>query len=234
MSKETYYFSHDYNARNDPKLINLQMRMGHAGKGIFWDLVELMYQEDGRLCLLEIDSYAFALRTDSESISKLINDFNLFQKDETHFWSESINKRLEKRKEKSEKASKSARYKWDNANAMRTHSDGNAIKDNKGKDNKGNNKSTNVDLFTEKNKSLFGEEMIKEFLSFRSWVGDNASTMNEMTEPMKLHQYAEMRKDYNKTQIIKICERMHNNPSLTKVYRSAYITLKNWIKNNEK
>ena len=139
MSRETFYFSHDYNARNDPKLQKVLMKLGQEGKGVYWDLIEMLYEQGGYLLLSDCDSYAFQLRTQCDCITKLINgDFELFKKDDEKFWSESVLKRLSIRDDKSNKARQSAFARWNDANAMRTQSDGNAIKERKGKENKEN------------------------------------------------------------------------------------------------
>jgi hypothetical protein len=124
------------------------MKLGQAGKGLYWDLIEMLYEEGGYLMLSECDAYAFALRSDSECINSLINDFDLFIKDDTQFWSESVLRRLSKRKEKSEKAMLSAQKRWNNANAskpdanaLRPECEGNALKERKGKEKKESNTS---------------------------------------------------------------------------------------------
>lgn len=132
------YFSHDFGARNDPKLIKVLMKWKQEGKGVYWDLIEMLYEQDGRLMLSECESYAFALRTDCELIESLINDFGLFQKDGVYFWSESVLSRLDLREAKSKSASDSARIRWakvkkqkeseSNAIAFQTQFDSNAIK----------------------------------------------------------------------------------------------------------
>jgi len=143
MAKESFYFTHDYNSRNDPKLQKVLMKLGQEGKGVYWDLVEMLYEEGGYLKLSECESIAFALRTTCDCITNLIDDFDLFQKNEENFWSESILKRLKIREEKSNKAKKSAAERWakskENANALQTQSERNAIKERKGKERKGKN-----------------------------------------------------------------------------------------------
>lgn len=145
MAVESFYFSHDYSARNDPKLQKVLMKLGQAGKGVYWDLIEMLYEEGGYLLLEECESYAFALRTDTKCIAQLINDFDLFQNDGKKFWSDSVLKRLFLREEKSKKAAKSASIRWkkhkhdanaseSDANALRPQYDSNAIKEKKGKD----------------------------------------------------------------------------------------------------
>jgi len=129
------YFPHDYGARTDPKLQKVLMTLGHEGKSVYWDLVEMLYEQGGYLLLSECESYAFALRTSCDCIAKLIHDYSLFQFNDTRFWSESILSRLNLRNTKSETAKKSAFRRWnsidnkqDNANALQTQCEGNAIK----------------------------------------------------------------------------------------------------------
>ena len=47
--KDLQYMTHDLGARNDPKLISLQMAMGGQGLAIFWCLVEMLWENDGYL-----------------------------------------------------------------------------------------------------------------------------------------------------------------------------------------
>lgn len=42
MAKETFYFTHDYNARNDDKVLELRSIHGAEGYGVFWMVVETM------------------------------------------------------------------------------------------------------------------------------------------------------------------------------------------------
>lgn len=135
--KETFYFSHDYNARNDPRLIRLAAKHGMAGLGIYWCIIEMLYEQAGYLPLIDIESIAYDLHSECERIANVLQNFDLFKFSEDKFYSESVLKRLEKRKDKSDKARQSANNRWGDANAMRTHSERYA---NKGKKRKVNNK----------------------------------------------------------------------------------------------
>lgn len=146
--KETYYFSHDYGARHDPNMVKLFMKEGMAGIGIYWCLVEMLYEQNGMLKTSECDTYAFGLRTECEQLKRVINDYGLFAFEDGNFYSESVNRRLKIRAEKSEKASNSAHIRWNNANAMQTQSEGNAIKESKVKEKKGNVSSIIADIPT--------------------------------------------------------------------------------------
>lgn len=171
MAKDTFYFSHDFSSRNDPKLQELQMVHGMAGIGIFWCLVEMLHEQDGYLILSQCKSYAFALRVDCDLIKSLVLDFSLFKNDGERFWSESALQRIQERKAKSKKAKASADSRWKNANAMRTHSEGNAIKEIKGKESKVKEKpittiipSTPTAVF--KTVEDLGEDCLKDTIHF--------------------------------------------------------------------
>ena len=117
MSKETFYFSHDYNARNDIKIKRLIIQHGYQGYGLYWALVEDLYQNANALPL-DYDCIAYDLRVSSDVIASIINDFDLFEVDDDTFGSLSIQRRLDKRNEKSRKARRSA---MKDGAMMRTH-----------------------------------------------------------------------------------------------------------------
>ena len=140
MTKDTFYFSHDHNSRTDPKIKRLLARHGMQGYGIFWAIVEDLYNNANAL-QTDYETIAFDLRVDASVVQSIIEDFNLFSFDGETLWSASVERRLIERNNKSEKARQSALSRWnkkpDDANAMRTHSDSNAIKERKGKEIKG-------------------------------------------------------------------------------------------------
>lgn len=132
MGKDVYYFSHDANAHNDPKIIRLRRVHGWEGYGLYWAIIEMLRCEEGYRMRTQYDDYAFALRSDANVIKSIVEDFNLFEVDSEVFYSESLLRRMMLKDEKSKKARNSARIRWakneENANAMRTHSERNARK----------------------------------------------------------------------------------------------------------
>ncbi|MFZ1786733.1 MAG: Lin1244/Lin1753 domain-containing protein [Saprospiraceae bacterium] len=109
--KDTFYFSHDYNSRNDIKIKKLIQKHGMCGYGLFWAIVEDLYQNDNRVPL-DYDTLAFEYRVDESLIKSIINDFNLFVFDDNFFGSMSIEKRIDERDKKSSKARESAKARW--------------------------------------------------------------------------------------------------------------------------
>lgn len=151
--KETFYFQHDFNARNDPKLQNVLMEHGCSGIGVFWCLVEQLHEQDGILPLAGIKGIAFALHVDVKVVESIIRDFDLFQSDDENFWSESVNKRLQKRVEIKAKRKKAAQHRWGaeckcNAHAMHMQSKEKERKENISSNEDNNISSSNEDSST--------------------------------------------------------------------------------------
>ena len=164
MPKDTFYFSHDYNARNDEKIKRLIRKHGMIGYGIFWSIVEDLYNNANAL-RTDYEGIAYDLRSDSEVVASVVNDFDLFIFDGDFFGSNSVQERLDQRNNKSESARKSASYRWENANALQTQSEGNAKKERKGKEIKGKESKESkpsIDEFL----SFCKDDMIKNGMNF--------------------------------------------------------------------
>jgi len=138
MSKQfnSAWFKHDYNSRNDRKLVTLRREYGMEGIGIYWTLVEMMYENNGFLPFSRIKDIAFELRIREKKLLDILENYELFQSNFSEsdsitpqFYSESILKRLGGKMEKSVKARESADKRWNkDANALRTQCDDDAIR----------------------------------------------------------------------------------------------------------
>lgn len=110
--KDTFYFSHDYNAASDEKIVRLLSRHGMAGYGVFWRIVEMLYNNANEL-KTDYESINYELRASNiELIRSVINDFDLFIVEGDCFGSASIYQRLAERNEKSKKARQSVLKRW--------------------------------------------------------------------------------------------------------------------------
>ncbi|RYM02782.1 DUF4373 domain-containing protein [Sporolactobacillus sp. THM7-7] len=158
MSKDAYYFSHDSNARYDPKILAMRAVYGMEGYGRYWCLIEILRDEDGYK--LEktkhlFDALAMQMQCERnaahEFVDACINEFGLLREDDEYIWSDSLINRMENKDKKSEKARKAAQKRWQkssndagsmhsecerNADAMQTHSKRNALKERKVKESK--------------------------------------------------------------------------------------------------
>jgi uncharacterized protein YdaU (DUF1376 family) len=96
MKKNTYYFSHDYNARNDTKVLFLRMQLGMEGYGIYWYLIESLAESGGTLPLQLIPVLAMQMHTTEAKVNAVVNAFSLFEITDDLFFSIRLNEHLEK------------------------------------------------------------------------------------------------------------------------------------------
>lgn len=76
--KETFYFSHDYNARDDEKIINMLADLWMEWYWIYWWLLEILAQNNWQYSLESIKWLAHKLWTSIENITRVITLYNLF------------------------------------------------------------------------------------------------------------------------------------------------------------
>jgi hypothetical protein len=209
--KDAYYFSHDANARNDPKILALRSVYGYEGYGWYWALIEMLReQRDYKLKLdgkYDCNAYAMQMQCTADAVKKFINDcifeFELFDSDGVYFWSNSLIRRMGLREEKSDKARKAALARWEkdkephserNADAMQTHSERNAIK---GKESK------------------VKESSKKHYAEFVSLTED---------------EYLKLINEHGKDFVDRCIEVLDNYKGSTgKRYKSDYRTILNWV-----
>lgn len=103
------YLTHDLGARNDPKLMALVLEMGGQGKAIWWDLVEMLWEQEGYLPM-NFKVLAFDLRyCTAEDIEKVVTQFDLFQNDGDKFWNVSALTRIQHKAKVSAQRSEAGR-----------------------------------------------------------------------------------------------------------------------------
>ena len=151
--KESFYFSHDFNAHDDMKMRNLIRIHGLEAYGVFWYLIELMAGETGKWYLKkDYEALAYELRVDFDLIKSVVEDFELFEFDNNNFWSKRLDEHFKKRAEISKKARENAKKRWskkthktkkkipshckNDATALQKECNSNAIKERKGKEKK--------------------------------------------------------------------------------------------------
>ncbi|MFA5324299.1 MAG: Lin1244/Lin1753 domain-containing protein [Smithella sp.] len=213
MGKDAYYFSHDSNARNDPKILAMMNIYRCEGYGWFWIVIEMLSeQSDYKLkhCLWVYNALAIAMLCDAITAEKFvmacINDFELLRSDNQHFWSESLLRRMKMKEQKREIRSiagrKGAASRWGNGNAMPMpiQTDDTAIaKDGKGKERKVKKRKVKDIYITVQHLSMNEDEYKKLVDAY------GESTVNNKIE------YA-------------------RNYAKLKNYKSLYLTLNNWLK----
>lgn len=120
------YFIHESSSFNDYKIIKLRSKLGIEAYGIFWAVLELLFNEENKLCIDDYDALAFSLQCDPAKLKQVIEDFDLFVVEDGCFYSKRLNNHLEDINTKSNKAKENANKRWKNATAMQTQCNGNA------------------------------------------------------------------------------------------------------------
>jgi len=135
--KDLPYITHDFGARNDPKLMDLQMDMGGQGLGIYWCLVEMLWENGGSIPA-NYKSIAFALRwCKPAEVEKVVTGYRLFEVKDGCLYSQSATARINEMRSRfgarSESSRKANAARWGkqtqserNADAVRTQSERNA------------------------------------------------------------------------------------------------------------
>ena len=159
------YFSHDSNARNDVKILNLRSKLGAEGYGIYFMILERLREAPDYMSVKDYNALAFDLRVDSAKIKSVVENFGLFAftEDGECFYSESFRRRMnlkdKKKEDISEARRQAAKARWEkeekkeksnpNANAMQMQCKCNASKmQNDAKEKKSKVKKSKVNIYT--------------------------------------------------------------------------------------
>ena len=117
MKNKSYYFSHDYNAANDTKVLFLRHQLGMEGYGIYWFIIERLADAGGKLPIELIPVLAMQMQSTDIKVKGVIMQFDLFSINEGEFWSERLNEHLGLRALLSESGKNGAISRWKNGEA---------------------------------------------------------------------------------------------------------------------
>ena len=169
MGRDVYYFSHDVNASNDPKIIVMKELCGVIAYAWWWILIEqLAVQEDYKLPMDKITfaglAIAFGMKQNEANASSneakaskskqaeafinlLINECELLETDGEYFWSPSLirrnllrkNKQIEISRKRSEAGRLGGLKSAEQRSKTKQMLEANEANQAKGKERKGNN-----------------------------------------------------------------------------------------------
>ena len=114
MSKPISFFPHDTLSRSDQSIQRLIMKQGMGGLGIYWCLIEMLHENYGKIELSELERITYELHENYERITDVLKNYTLFTCDETHFWSERVNRNISEIMARSNKARESINARWNN------------------------------------------------------------------------------------------------------------------------
>ena len=124
--KDAYFFSHDCNARNDPKILALRSVYGAEGYGVYFMLVEILREQpDYKLAVNKYiwSTLAMQMQVEASKLEQIINDCctefsengnTLLVNDGEYLYSASLLRRMGNVDDISNLRREAARKRWEN------------------------------------------------------------------------------------------------------------------------
>ena len=124
--KDTTYFPHDSNAKDDPKIMMLISQLGLEAYGIYWILIEYLREQPGyQAPLMLLDPLSRRFGSSREKFEAIVKNYGLFETDDFNFRSPSLISRMIPLEKKREQQRLNAEKRWGkDATALPPHSDG--------------------------------------------------------------------------------------------------------------
>ena len=188
------YLQHQSNSFTDIKIIKMRSKLGIESYGIFWALLELLFNEENKLCIDDYSVLAFSLQCDADKLKSVIEDFDLFVIEDGCFYSKRLNEHIDTINSKSIKAKESASKRWNNANAMQTHSDSNASRVDYSKEEKSKVKKNN-----KKGVDYYNDISFPDYydIHYAKRIEQDVNKTKEYHEHLRSIGYIQQRNNYN-------------------------------------
>lgn len=112
MNEKSLYFSHDYTASEDVKMLYLRQSLGMEGIGCYWFIIERLAQAGGYLPLKIIPVLSMQMQVTEVKVQGVVNNFNLFKVEDEQFYSKRLITTIEFRKMLQDSGAKGAAKRW--------------------------------------------------------------------------------------------------------------------------
>jgi len=112
MGKSAFYFDHDYNARNDQKILTLRSEHGWHGYGVFFGIIESLCESDGIIKRNALGGLSIGLNMAKNKLVKMIDfmiEIDLLKENEDGIYSDRVNEHLSYRSMLSEAGKRGGR-----------------------------------------------------------------------------------------------------------------------------
>ena len=111
---KSLYFSHDYTASDDVKMLYLRQSLGMEGVGIFWYVIERLAQAGGYLPIKIIPVLSMQMQVTEPKVQAVITGYELFEIKEDNFCSNRLLISLGMREQLQEAGKRGAAKRWGN------------------------------------------------------------------------------------------------------------------------
>lgn len=106
------YINHKISNRSEYVFRKLIERKGAAAYGVYWYILEELYESGGKMLFEEIEPISKALCVRKDFVVSVIKSFSLFQYDSESFWSDEVIEQIEKRQKIKDKRKEAANKRW--------------------------------------------------------------------------------------------------------------------------
>lgn len=250
MAKDTYYFPHDLEPTSDPKIQAMLSIHGGLGYGVYWRIVEMLHSADGNI--LPVKNYtvvalAKQMLSTSEAILQIIDDcvsFELLTRENGYIFCDRVNRNISKRAEIVEKRKEAgkrgglAKAKQMLSNSQADDKQNLPIKGNERKGKELSSIQTTISL----GKNQYSEDQNKQYQHFLNWIATNTPLVNKLPKPITIKEFLILSGQVKNSsgqfmqisgiEIKEILEKIENNKVYLKKYRSPYLCITHWTKNN--
>lgn len=193
--KDAYFFAHDCNARNDPKILALRSVYGAEGYGVYFMLIEILREQPEYK--LSVNKYiwstlAMQMQVDAERLEQILNDCcqefsengkTLLVNDGEFLYSASLIRRMGKVDDISQLRREAAKKRWQNQPCKDSGGSGESKGDANAEQNDANKRKEKQS----KRKQSKAEENKADNNIFAAFAGDDSDLLSA------LQGFAEMR-----------------------------------------
>lgn len=106
------YINHKISNRSEYVFRKLIERKGAAAYGVYWYILEELYESGGKMLFEEIEPISKVLCVRKDFVVSVIKSFSLFQYDSESFWSNEVIEQIEKRQKLKDKRKEAANKRW--------------------------------------------------------------------------------------------------------------------------
>lgn len=212
-----------HNKRKDFRVIRLKAYYGHYGYGLYMEILELLMENNNNL-LCDYKAIAYELHCEENEIKAIIEEFDLFNIDNNHFFSELLIEDIEKKKKRSQINSENAKKRWQKAKEALTVTSDDDTKDIEIKEDKTNEKKVKVKI----DRTNYDEIM--------QLYNDNCTKLSKVVKiPDSIKQKVRTRlKEYTIDEIKEAFKIANETPFLSGENKSGWKASFEWFFRNDK
>lgn len=222
--KSTFYFDHDYNSRNDLKILELRSEYGWEGYGLFWAIIETLCEQNGHIKREALGGLSLGLSMDKAKLIQIIDfciNIELLYENGNGISNARSLEHLAFRKSLSDYGKKGGRPKKkedEKPPESPPLAPPKPVKESKV------NK-----MYARKQKILSYVPINEEEIKTQNWLNEKYPRVQRLELPLIATELLDKVKEHGKDKVVKTLSEMENKKDLLTKYIDAGRTLENWL-----